>query len=124
MATLEALEGISRTKVIDVLVEVITDRAKDVGGRESIRSGAGNGPQKVRHDRARAWRCALQLNSPSARRLHFWTLPDYSVELDQVGVHDDAIRPECVRRRERTAAPTAPGDVLGLRQVADARPSD
>lgn len=28
---------------------------------------------------------------PGARRLHYWTLPDKSIELDQIGVHDDAI---------------------------------
>ena len=90
--SLNTLEGISRVKIVDVLVDVITGRVKEVAGRElhPLREGV-TGPQKVRHDHARAWRCALQVHSPSARRLHFWTLPDNSVELDQVGVHDDAI---------------------------------
>jgi hypothetical protein len=92
LSSLDALEGISRAKVVDVLVEVLTGRDSEVHGRQlhALRDGD-TGPQKVRHDKARAWRCALQVNAPSARRLHFWTLPDNSIELDQVGVHDDDI---------------------------------
>jgi hypothetical protein len=43
----------------------------------------------VREDGARAWRVSLQSNTPAARRLHYWVLPDGSIELAKVGVHDD-----------------------------------
>lgn len=91
LTSLELLEGISRAKVLDVLVEVITDRVKDIAGRDlhPLRDGRA-GAQRVRGG-AQAWRCALQVRTPSARRLHFWVLPGNRVELDQVGVHDDGI---------------------------------
>lgn len=90
--SVEALEGISHTKVVDVLVEVITGRDKGLSGRDlhQLLEGKAGAP-RVRHDGALAWRCALQINAAGARRLHYWTLPDKSIELDQVGVHDDAI---------------------------------
>ncbi len=53
-------------------------------------SEAGGTEQRVRaDDGAKAWRVSLQINTPSARRLHFWRLPDGGVELSRVGVHDD-----------------------------------
>ena len=42
-------------------------------------------------DGAQAWRCALQVNSPSARRLHWWVVPGDSgatIEFANVDVHD------------------------------------
>ena len=48
----------------------------------------GGTEQRQRADGARAWRCALQVHSPSARRLHFWRLDGDGVELDRVGIHD------------------------------------
>ena len=92
LASVDALEGISHAKVVDVLVEVITGRDKDMPGRElhQLLDGRAGAP-RVRHDGALAWRCALQTNAAGARRLHYWTLPDKSIELDQIGVHDDAI---------------------------------
>lgn len=66
---LDSLEGISRAKSVGVLVEVITGRVTDVPGREA-------------HP---------LLGAPSARRSHFWALPDQSIKFDQVGVHDDWI---------------------------------
>lgn len=50
---------------------------------------AGDSPQRVSDDGARADRVSLQVNTPSARRLHFWRLPDGHIELSKVGVHDD-----------------------------------
>ncbi len=91
--SLVTLEGITRDKVIDVLVEVLTDRARDIPGRElhQLRETESSQVQRVRPDGARAWRCALQVNTPSARRLHFWKLPDATIELDRVGTHDQGL---------------------------------
>jgi hypothetical protein len=93
LASLESLEGITRDKVVDVLVEVLTDRAKEINGRElhPLRVSEASQEQRVREDGARAWRCALQIHTPSARRLHFWRLVDGSIELDRVGTHDQGL---------------------------------
>ena len=93
LESLATLEGIPRDKVLDVLVEVLTDRAKEIPGRElhQLRESASSPVQRVRADGARAWRCALQVNTPSARRLHFWRLPDGGIELDQVATHDGGL---------------------------------
>lgn len=93
LPSLDALEGVSRAKVVEVCVEVLTGRAETLASRElhPLRgSEAGDAEQRVRtEDGARAWRVSLQVKTPSARRLHFWRLPDGRVELSKVGVHDD-----------------------------------
>ena len=63
-------------KVLDACVHVATGRAAEIPGLElhPLRAGAGGTEQRQRADGARAWRCALQVHSPSARRLHFWRL--------------------------------------------------
>lgn len=90
LKSLSALQGIGRDKVLDVLVEVLSDRAKEIPGRDlhPLRESESSQTQLVRSDGAKAWRCALQVHTPSARRLHFWKLPDGSIELDTVGTHD------------------------------------
>lgn len=90
--SLEGLEGVARDKVLDVVVEVLTDLARDIPGREmhALRVDAGGGSaQRTRDDGATAWRVSLQVKSPGARRMHFWRLPDGTVELSRVGHHDD-----------------------------------
>jgi regulator of replication initiation timing len=90
LATLEALQGVTRPKVIEVIVDVVTGRAKEMPGRDlhPLRSGPGGSPQRTRPDGAKGWRVALQLGSPSARRLHYW-VKDGIVELARVGTHDE-----------------------------------
>ncbi len=56
-------------------------------------------PRERRSDGASAWRCALQKDTPGARRLHWWRVPAPGDELDfiefaQVGHHDDYSIPE------------------------------
>lgn len=93
LPSLSRLAGIPRAKVIEVCVDVLTGRAETLASRElhPLRVGeAGGTEQRVRaEDGAKAWRVSLQINTPSARRLHFWRLPDGGVELSRVGVHDD-----------------------------------
>ena len=58
-----------------MVFEILTDRAKDLAGRElhALRDRRGRlMPQIVRDDGAAAWRAALQRNTASARRIHFW----------------------------------------------------
>lgn len=51
---------------------------------------AGGSPQRVRgRDGAKAFRADLETNTAAARRLHYWKLPDGTVEFHSVNVHDD-----------------------------------
>ena len=90
---LQRLQGIKQAKVADVVVEVVTDRAKDLPGRElhQYREADGGNAPGVRRstDDAVMWRVNLQTNSASARRLHYWVLPGGEVELWHVGTHDE-----------------------------------
>jgi hypothetical protein len=91
-ASLAELNGVSRTKVVDVLVEVLTGLDHRLAGRQlhSWRQGRG-GEQQVRGDGAKAWRVSLQVDTPGARRLKYWKLPGGGFEFDSVGHHDDGI---------------------------------
>ena len=90
--SLADLEGVARDKVVDVLVEVLTGLASTIHGRQLHPWRAGVvGPQETRADGGAAWRCSLQVNTPSARRLKYWQLPRGTVEFDSVGVHDQGI---------------------------------
>jgi predicted RNA-binding protein with RPS1 domain len=88
--SLRELQGVSLHRVLDACVHVATGRATEIPGLElhPLRAGAGGTEQRQRADGARAWRCALQVHSPSARRLHFWRLEGDGVEFDRVGTHD------------------------------------
>ena len=86
------VEGVSRSKVVDVIVEVLTGRVYDLAGLEAhqMRSGmGGDDPPRVREDGATCWRVSLQVKTPSARRLHYWLLNDGGIELSSVRLHDD-----------------------------------
>jgi hypothetical protein len=92
LATLEALQGVSRHKVVEVIVQVLTRMYKDLASRDlhQLRTGPGGGdPPRVREDGATAWRVSLQVATPSARRLHDWLCADNSSELASVRLHDD-----------------------------------
>jgi hypothetical protein len=90
LSSLRELQGVSLHRVLDTCVHVATGRASEIPGLElhPLRAGPGGTEQRQRADGARAWRCALQVHSPSARRLHFWRLEGDAVELDRVGTHD------------------------------------
>ncbi|QDO88169.1 hypothetical protein FNH13_07280 [Ornithinimicrobium ciconiae] len=83
--------GIDRSKVVDVVVDIATGRVHDIPAREThqLRSGDGGAPARTREDGATCWRVALQINTPSARRLHFWQPPGRPPELSSVRLHDD-----------------------------------
>ena len=62
--------------------------------RKGLR-GAGGHTRAADH--AKTWRCLLQDNTASARRLHWWSLPGEDggvVEFASVGVHDEFGIPE------------------------------
>lgn len=91
LASVEALAGIDRTKVVEVCVDVVTGRASRVREVHALRvDSGGDSPQRTRaNDGATAWRVTMQHKTPSARRLHYWQRRDGPVELSRVGVHDD-----------------------------------
>jgi hypothetical protein len=84
--------GISRQKIVDVCVEVLSDIARDNASRtpKPWTDGA-RGAQISRADGGMAWRVRLQSGTSAARRMKYWILHDGVIELDSVGVHDDGI---------------------------------
>lgn len=85
-------QGISRGKVIDVVVDVLTGRDYLLAGRElhQLRSGTGGDDPPARGPEGElCWRVSLQVKSPAARRLHYWRFPDTSITLSSVRLHDD-----------------------------------
>jgi predicted RNA-binding protein with RPS1 domain len=94
MESLRALEGIGVEKVVEVCAQVASGRAHEVPGRAVHELTEGStGPEIIRSsDGAKAWRCALQVGSPSARRLHWWVIPGSSgptIEFANVAIHDE-----------------------------------
>jgi len=90
--SLENLQGISREKVTDVVVEIATGIASELAGREvhRLREGAaGDSRHVTREDGAVCWRASLQVGTSSARRIHYWMLPGGIIEFSRVTVHDD-----------------------------------
>lgn len=90
--SLDKLEGVRAEKVADVVFEVVTGLASQLPSRElhRLRTGTGGDDRpRTRSDGSAAWRASLQVNTPSARRLHYWTLPNGEIELARVTTHDD-----------------------------------
>jgi predicted RNA-binding protein with RPS1 domain len=92
LASLHAVHGITRDRVLEVCAHVVSGRAHEINSLElhQLRSsGGGDTPTVVRGDGALAWRVSLQVKTPSARRLHYWQRPDGRIELSKVVLHDD-----------------------------------
>lgn len=90
--SVEALDGVSRNKIISVVTEVLTGLVWEMSGRQAHPhrvSSNGSAPQQAREDGATGWRCALQVKTASARRLMWWVLPAGQIELGRVALHDD-----------------------------------
>lgn len=92
LASVADVEGVSRDRVVWTLVMVLTGMAPGMNGLQvhRLRTGAGgDDPARHRDDGAVCWRVSLQVNTPSARRLHYWKLPGGAYELSRVVLHDD-----------------------------------
>lgn len=90
--SLACLEGIKEEKVADVVFEIVTGLAPQIPSREvhHLRTGpGGDDPVRIREDGAVAWRASLQVKTPSARRIHYWIMPNGDIELGRVTTHDD-----------------------------------
>jgi hypothetical protein len=91
LSSLDSVDGVDRSKVVDVVVEIVTGLADEQPGRglHRLRMGeGGNNAPVLREDGATCWRVALQQGRPAARRLHFWRNGAY-LELARVVTHDD-----------------------------------
>ncbi len=92
----QAREGISAEKIVEVCMQVVCNRAKEINALEvhQFRNGdSGTDTRRRASDGAVAWRCSLQVKTASARRLHWWVTQD-GVEFALVGVHDDFRMPK------------------------------
>lgn len=93
--TLRAVQGhgISREKIVEVIVYVLTGRDRELASCElhRLRTGpGGDDPPRTRKGGSETcWRVSLQQKSASARRLHYWACQDGSIELASVRLHDD-----------------------------------
>ena len=91
--TLRTMQGISRDKIVEVIVYVLTGRDSELASRErhQLRTGpGGDDPPRTRKGGSETcWRVSLQQKSASARRLHYWVCQDGSLELASVRLHDD-----------------------------------
>jgi hypothetical protein len=100
LASVRATQGIEVDKIVEVCVEVAADFAHEKAGRQvhPLRGGERGADARTRkRDGARAWRCALQVHTPSARRLHWWNVPGAdgaTIEFACIGVHDSVDIPE------------------------------
>lgn len=106
LATVRTLDGVAVDKIIEVCAQVGCNRAHQLAGREvHVLRSSDRGPAIVRaRDGATAWRCAIQIATPSARRLHWWSIPGDRdprdprgdgriIEFASVGLHDDVSIP-------------------------------
>ena len=96
--TLELQGDKYRSKVIKACADVVIGSPDLLARRQdhALRLGSGgNDPARVRdRDAAHARRCYVEHGTPAARRLHYWHLPDGSIEFASVNVHDDLIIPD------------------------------
>ncbi len=90
--SLEVLEGITREKVLEVMVDLLILPPEHLTARGIHRlreNDAGGAPPVTRaSDGAYCMRAALQINSPSARRIHYWK-GSGPIEFSRVVTHDD-----------------------------------
>lgn len=92
LQSVDRIQGVDRSKIIAVAVEVLTGIADTSAGRDMhrLRGGPKAGSGFIEHaEYGTAWRVALQVATASARRLHFWRGTDGKVMFATVGVHDD-----------------------------------
>lgn len=86
------IQGVDRSKIVAVAVEVLTGIADSMPGRDMhrLRGGLPGTASFIEHpEYGTAWRVALQIKTASARRMHFWRATDGMIRFASVGVHDD-----------------------------------
>lgn len=96
--TVTSLGPSYREKILRTCAAVIVNAPGLLAGRDDHELRSGRGPheppvQRVQ-DGASARRIAIEQNTPAARRLHYWSRPDGSVEFASVNTHEDMDIPE------------------------------
>lgn len=89
--SLYTLGPVSWRKLAEVVCDVVVgdpQRLRTLDHHELRLAESGGAPPVTRDDGSTCFRVALQRNSPSARRLHYWRRGDF-VELSRVVLHDD-----------------------------------
>jgi predicted RNA-binding protein with RPS1 domain len=96
LESVRTCQGIDVAKVLEVCAQVASGRAHEIPGRfvHELTEGVAGRSTIRSSDGARAWRCALQVGTPSARRLHWWSIAGATVEFARVAVHDEVGIPE------------------------------
>jgi len=91
ITSFESHSGVTRTKALKCVVDVLTDLARDNASRRVhiLREGQGADTITQREDGAICYRANIETDTSSARRLHYWKLTDGSLELSRVVTHDD-----------------------------------
>ncbi|MBD3689131.1 hypothetical protein H8R18_06230 [Nanchangia anserum] len=83
---------VPRRKLLRVLAEIVTCKSRE-GAHARIldkrSSGQGGAKTRPRNDGAIARRVRLEQSTHAARRVLYWDLPDGTVELSAIAVHDD-----------------------------------
>jgi len=92
LTAVEEIQGVDRSKIVAVAVEVLTGLADSLPGRDMhrLRGGLpGNSSFIDDPELGTAWRVALQIKTASARRMHFWRGTEGKIVFATVGLHDD-----------------------------------
>lgn len=92
VASLADLSPGKKNKALKAVVDVLVADPALLASREvhPLRTGDGaNDPALVRDDGAKCMRAYIEEKAPSARRLHYWSLPNGRVELSRIVLHDD-----------------------------------
>lgn len=90
--SLDDLDPQQQAKAFKCIVDVVTDLCRDNLSRavHVLRENeTGGSPAWTREDGATCFRANIETSTASARRLHFWKLPDGTIELSRVVIHDD-----------------------------------
>jgi hypothetical protein len=88
--SLEKLSASQFSKAMKCVVDVLCDLARDARGIHPLRGSVSTELGGItRNDGSVCWRAYVEQKTSSARRLHFWKLPDGSVELSRVVTHED-----------------------------------
>ena len=90
--SVNTVQGVDRTKIVSVAMEILTGLADSMPGREMHRMRTtASIPGRDHPVYGTFWRVSLQVKTASARRLHFWRGEGGRITFANVGVHDDAL---------------------------------
>ena len=91
-ASVTALDDTEQATALKCVVDVLTDLARTLTSRRvhPLRTGAGGDDAPItRADGAVCYRASIEVSTASARRLHYWKLPNGRIELSRIVLHDD-----------------------------------